>query len=254
LLTRAEKPWHKKIGSKFRDARGRAGELTAFILTLKGVYQVPLKTVGGALAAVTAFVPSIFFFKNLKKSENNVAAPSQQSDPGSQQQPSLSSTAQIMQQQLQHTPSNMESFVKYLDCSIGFMGQFGTNHMEMMIASAALNFEFVDYDWLMNPKNFAMLAYMLQAFYHSTQVFLERKASYENVATVSRVSDHRSPEARIAIPQTGLQPTDSAPEQTMSEARIDIAQPQIATAIDAPKTADPIKHDDTNFVTIHYAM
>lgn len=174
MLTRINNPWYKRIAPIFRDARGRAGDLTAFILTLKGVYQVPLKTVGGTLAAITAVIPGIFF---LKKMKNNDIDP--QNTPEQIPKSSVSSTAQIMAHSAQQS-SRPTSIVKYLDCTIGFLGQFGTHHMEMMIASATLNYEFVDYEWLTNPKNFAMLAYMIHAFYHSTQVFWERKASYEN--------------------------------------------------------------------------
>lgn len=181
MLTRFRNPLQNKLGKIYREARSRAGDLTAFILTLKGVYQVPMKTVGGYLAIFTAIVPSIYFFKGLKE---QAAASPQNANQAPPQQPAPTSTAQVqMQLQIPRPPSNLMLFtmwvVKYLDCSAAFMGQFGTHHMEMMIASATLGVEFVNYDSPTDAKNFVMFFYMLQALYHSGHVFLERKASYE---------------------------------------------------------------------------
>lgn len=172
LLARAKKWRDMKLGSKFRDARSRAGNLTAFILTLKGVYQVPMRAAGGALAIITAVVPFIFMYKKVKEDAVlRVAA-----DESSIENPVTSPSTQIIQRKLEES----NSIVKYLDCCVAFMGQFGTHHMEMMIVAATTGFEFVDYNEITSPQNFGMLLFATHAFCHSIKVFVETKRSYEH--------------------------------------------------------------------------
>ena len=169
MLTR----FKKKLGPTFRDARSRAGEMTGFTLTLKGVFQVSMKTVGGIIAASIASITVIFFVDKLKK---NLEEPIERIPP-----PQSSSTQAIQHQLIQHdkcTAAAMKG-IKYLDCSIMFCGQFSLHFMEMMIVAAALDWEFVDYDNLTHPKNFGMLFWTFFALINAKQSFLERKANYE---------------------------------------------------------------------------
>lgn len=183
MLTRAKKIWDIKLASIFRDARGRAGSITAFILTLKGVYQVPMRTVGGALASITAALPLLFFLTKIKKNYTE----SSETDNAVVANPISCLSTQIIQQKIESDKNNC--IIKYIDSCIAFMGQFGTHHMEMMIVSATIGFEFIDYEVITNPKNFAMLAYMTFAFYHSVQVFLETKKSYEQESKLVQMRD-----------------------------------------------------------------